>query len=108
MCLSIRSNHHSYAFISFKCIIYTSRLGGNPETLNIIYLDLKKAFAFVPYNGFDLLSQETQWKQIQMDLHLAEERGAVVMWLWRWTRECAASAMGLSTPDLLPGILVWV
>lgn len=58
MCVSIRSNHHSYAYVSFKCIIYTSRLGGNPETLNIIYLDLKKAFPFVPYNGFDLLSQE--------------------------------------------------
>lgn len=79
MCVSIRSNHHSYAYVSFKCIIDTSRLGGNPETLNTIYLDLKKAFAFVLYNGFDLLSQETQWKQIQMDLHLAEERGAVVM-----------------------------
>lgn len=59
MCVSIRSNHHSYAYVSFKCIIYTGRLGGNPGTLNIIYLDLKKAFAFVPYNGFDLLSRET-------------------------------------------------
>lgn len=87
MCVSIRSNHHSYAYVSFKCITDTSRLGGNPETLNTIYLDLKKAFAFVPYNGFDLLSQETQWKQIQMDLHLAEERAIVVVWLWKWTRE---------------------
>lgn len=79
MCVSIRSNHHSYAYVSFKCIIYTSRLGGNPETLNIIYLDLKKAFAFVPYNGFDLLSRETQRKQIQMDLHLTGEGGVAVI-----------------------------
>lgn len=79
MCVSIRSNHHSYAYVSFKCIIYTSRLGGNPETLSIIYLGLKKAFAFVLYNGFDLLSQETQSEQIQMDLYLPGERGRAII-----------------------------
>lgn len=107
MCVSIRSNHHSYAYVSFKCIIYTSRLGGNPETLNIIYLDLKKAFAFVPYNGFDLLSQETQWKQIQMDLCLAEEGGRAIISMWKWAKVTCREWHGeSSSPASLPEILV--
>lgn len=95
MCVSIRRNHHSYAYVSFKCIIYTSRLGGNPETLNIIYLDLKKAFPFVPYNGFDLLSRETKWKQIQRDLHLTEESGRAVISMWKRTKVICRKCHGV-------------